>query len=61
MAERGFTDPVPASDVHDSQQTVKPSRWEQHDLLLIWFGVILGATAVVLFGVGLLVIGAIDG
>lgn len=61
MAERGFTDPIRITDVEDSVQTVKPSRVERHDVTLMLYGVVLGVAVTLLFGVGLLVIGAIDG
>ena len=58
MAERSFTDPVKVEDIQESHQTVKPRR-EPDSLRLMWLGAILGAVTVLLFEIGLLVIGVL--
>jgi len=58
MAERGFADPVKATEIHDSKQTIKPDKWEKHDLTLMLVGATLGCMVTILFMAGaLLVIG----
>ena len=58
MAERGFAEPVRATEVHDSRQTKKRNRWEKHDLTLMLVGATLGCMVTILFMAGaLLVIG----
>lgn len=58
MGERSFTDPVRVSDIEESRQTVKTRR-EYDDLRLMWLGAILGGVTVLLFEIGLLVIGVL--
>jgi hypothetical protein len=58
MGERSFTDPVRVEDVQKSRQTMKPKR-EPDSLRLMWLGAILGAVTVLLFEIGLLVIGVL--
>lgn len=58
MGERSFTDPVRVADIEESRQTVKPRR-EYDDLRLMWLGAILGGVTVLLFEIGLLVIGVL--
>ena len=60
MAERGFTDPVKVSDVEQSHQSVKSSRLERYQVTLMLYGFVLGVAVTLLFGVGLLVIGAMQ-
>lgn len=56
MAERSFTDPVIVRELQaDLEQTVKPPRWEKHELTLILFGGILGATVTLLFTIAVIV------
>lgn len=54
MAERGFAEPVRATEIHDSVQTKKRDRWEKHDLTLMLIGATLGCMVTVLFMGGIL-------
>lgn len=58
MGERGFAEPVKVNEIHDSVQTLKPDKWEKHDLTLMLVGATLGCMVTILFMAGtLLVIG----
>ena len=58
MAGRSFSEPVKATEIHDSKQTIKPDKWERHDLTLMLVGATLGCMVTILFMAGaLLVIG----
>lgn len=58
MAERSFSEPVKVTEIHDSKQTIKPDKWEKHDLTLMLVGATLGCMVTILFMAGaLLVIG----
>ena len=54
MAERSFAEPKRATEIHDSVQTLKPQRWEKHDLTLMLIGATLGCMVTVLFMGGIL-------
>jgi len=56
MGERGFAEPVKANDIHDSVQTLKPDKWEKHDLTLMLVGATLGCMVTVLFMGGILLV-----
>jgi len=56
MAERSFAEPVKANDIHDSVQTLKPDKWEKHDLTLMFVGATLGCMVTVLFLGGIVVL-----
>lgn len=56
MAERGFAEPRRAEDIVDSVQSVKPNRWEKHDLTLMLVGATLGCMVTVLFMGGILLL-----
>jgi hypothetical protein len=54
MGERTFAEPIKANDIHDSVQTLKPDKWEKHDLTLMLVGATLGCMVTVLFMGGIL-------
>lgn len=56
MGERGFAEPVKANDIHDSKQTLKPAKWEKHDLTLMLVGATLGCMVTVVFLGGILLV-----
>ena len=56
MGERGFAEPVKANDIHDSTQTLKPAKWEKHDLTLMLVGATLGCMVTVVFLGGILLV-----
>ena len=56
MAERSFTDPLIVRELQaDLEQTVKPPRWEKHELTLILFGGIVGCVVTLLFTIAVIV------
>lgn len=58
MGERGFAEPVRATERVETYQKLKPQRWEKHDLTLMLVGATLGCMVTILFMAGtLLVIG----
>ena len=56
MAERSFSEPVKATEIHDSKQTIKPDKWERHDLTLMLVGATLGCMVTILFMGGILLV-----
>lgn len=54
MGERGFAEPVKAEEIQDSVQTLKPDKWEKHDLTLMLVGATLGCMVTVLFMGGII-------
>ncbi len=56
MGERGFAEPVKAEDIHESVQTLKPDKWEKHDLTLMLVGATLGCMVTVVFLGGILLV-----
>lgn len=56
MGERSFTEPVRASERVETRQTVKPDRWEKHDLTLMFIGATLGCMVTVLFLGGIVIL-----
>lgn len=56
MAERGFTEPVKAEEIVESRQTLKPDKWEKHDLTLMLVGATLGCMVTVLFLGGIVIL-----
>lgn len=56
MAERGFAEPVKATEVVDSVQRIKPDKWEKHDLTLMLVGATLGCMVTVLFMSGVMIL-----
>ena len=56
MAERSFSEPVKATEIHDSKQTIKPDKWEKHDLTLMLVGATLGCMVTILFMGGILLV-----
>lgn len=56
MGERGFADPVRVEDIVETRQTVKPDRWEKHDLTLMLVGATLGCMVTILFMGGILLV-----
>lgn len=56
MGELGFAEPVKANDIHDSTQTLKPNKWEKHDLTLMLVGATLGCMVTVVFMGGILLL-----
>lgn len=58
MGERGFAEPVKASDAVEVHQTVKP-RHEYSDFGLMLLGAILGGVTVLLFEIAFLVMGVL--
>ena len=56
MAERGFAEPVRATEVVTTSQTRKPDKWEKHDLTLMLVGATLGCMVTVLFMGGILLV-----
>ena len=56
MTERSFTDPLIVRQLQaDLEQTVKPPKWEKHELTLIMFGAILGCVVTLLFTIAVIV------
>ncbi len=49
MAERSFAEPVKATERVETVQTIKPDKWEKHDLTLMFIGATLGCMVTVLF------------
>ena len=56
MAERSFSEPVKATEIHDSKQTIKPDKWEKHDLTLMLVGATFGCMVTILFMGGILLV-----
>lgn len=56
MAERGFSEPVKATEAVETVQTLKPAKWEKHDLTLMLVGATLGCMVTVLFMGGILLV-----
>lgn len=56
MGERGFAEPVKATEVVDTVQVLKRDRWEKHDLTLMLVGATLGCMVTVLFMGGILLV-----
>lgn len=56
MGERSFSEPVRATEIHDSKQTIKPDKWEKHDLTLMLVGATLGCMVTILFMGGILLV-----
>lgn len=56
LAERGFAEPVRADERVETRQTVKPNRWEKHDLTLMLVGATLGCMVTVLFLGGIVIL-----
>lgn len=56
MAERGFADPVRATEAVNTVQKLKPQRWEKHDLTLMLVGATLGCMVTILFMGGILLV-----
>lgn len=56
MGERGFAEPVRATEVVDTVQRIKPDKWEKHDLTLMLVGATLGCMVTILFMGGILLV-----
>lgn len=56
MAELGFAEPVKATERVETRQTIKPDRWEKHDLTLMLVGATLGCMVTILFMGGILLV-----
>ena len=56
MGEQGFAEPVRANEIHDSVQTLKPQKWEKHDLTIMFVGATLGCMVTVLFLGGIVIL-----
>lgn len=56
MGERGFAEPKRVEDIVESRQSIKPQRWEEHDLTLMLVGATLGCMVTILFMGGILLV-----
>jgi hypothetical protein len=56
VGEQGFAEPVRANEIHDSVQTLKPQKWEKHDLTIMFVGATLGCMVTVLFLGGIVIL-----